>query len=50
MHNNPKDKILQNDIQRGVWALPPTLAVDELKDQLKDVGESNRMTLLFRLP
>mgnify|MGYP001316743026 CR=1 FL=1 len=49
MHKNPKDKILQNDIQRGVWALPPTLAVDELKDELKDVGESNRITLLFRL-
>lgn len=48
MHNNPKDKIMQENIERGVWALPPSLAVDELKEKLKDVGESNRMTLMFK--
>lgn len=49
INNNSKDKILQDNIKRGVWALAPSFAVEELKEELKDVGESNRMTLLFRL-
>tara|TARA_B100002019_G_scaffold290354_1_gene307846 strand:+ start:2170 stop:2961 length:792 start_codon:yes stop_codon:yes gene_type:complete len=47
MHNNPNDKIIQDNIKRGVWALPPSLAVDSLKEELSKVGESNRMTLIF---
>lgn len=43
---NPKDTANWPD---GVWTLPPTLALKE-QDRAKylDVGESDRMTLLFR--
>ena len=45
---NPKDTA---DWEKGVWTLPPTLALGE-KDQQKytAVGESDRMTLRFRKP
>ena len=45
---NPKDK---KDHERGVWRLPPTLALgDEDREYYMSVGESDRMTLLFRKP
>ena len=47
-HNNPKDRILQDNIDRGVWALPPSLSNEDMKEELKEVGESNRMTLRFK--
>ncbi len=40
---NPKDSA---DHPKGVWELPPTLSTK--RDELKPVGESDRMTLLFR--
>lgn len=45
---NPKDDA---DHPRGVWTLPPTLALGE-KDREKylAIGESDRMTLLFHKP
>ncbi len=46
-HNNPKDDILQNQVEGGVWNLPPSLRTD-FKEKYQDVGESNRMTLLFQ--
>jgi predicted methyltransferase len=44
---NPKDT---KDYERGVWALPPSLAgaTDETRPKLLEIGESDRMTLLFR--
>ncbi len=48
---NPNDQPGEDDI---VWRLPPTLATSrdnpELRAELEAVGESNRMTLLFRKP
>ncbi|WP_405228073.1 class I SAM-dependent methyltransferase [Lentisalinibacter sediminis] len=48
---NPADQPTTEDV---VWRLPPTLATSredpELREQLQAVGESNRMTLLFRKP
>ena len=48
---NPDDQPGDNDI---VWRLPPSLATSrdnpELRAELEAVGESNRMTLLFRKP
>lgn len=48
---NPKDKPEEEDI---VWRLPPSLSTskenEELKKQYMDIGESNRMTLLFKKP
>ncbi len=48
---NPKDQAREGDI---VWRLPPTYATSrdnpELKEEMKAIGESNRMTLLFRKP
>ena len=48
---NPADQPTAEDV---VWRLPPTLATSredpELREQLQAVGESNRMTLLFRKP
>ena len=43
---NPKDL---SDHDRGVWTLPPVLALGE-KDKAKyqAIGESERMTLLFK--
>lgn len=40
---NPKDTA---DHSKGVWELPPTLSTK--RDELKAIGESDRMTLLFR--
>ena len=40
---NPKDTA---DHPKGVWELPPTLSTK--RDELKAIGESDRMTLLFR--
>jgi len=44
---NPRDT---KDYERGVWALPPGLAgaTDETRPRLQAIGESDRMTLLFR--
>ncbi|MBN2341705.1 MAG: class I SAM-dependent methyltransferase [Deltaproteobacteria bacterium] len=45
---NPKDT---KDYQRGVWSLPPVLAFGEKdRDRYLEIGESDRMTLLFRKP
>jgi predicted methyltransferase len=45
---NPKDT---RDYEQGVWTLPPTLALgDKDKDKYLAIGESDRMTLLFRKP
>ncbi len=40
---NPRDTA---DHAEGVWEMPPTLATK--REELKDLGESDRMTLLFR--
>ncbi len=43
---NPNDPA---DWERGVWTLPPALAGgDEDRERLTAIGESDRMTLLFR--
>jgi len=43
---NPKDSANWPD---GVWTLPPTLALkDRDKAKYQAIGESDRMTLLFR--
>lgn len=43
---NPKDT---KDYARGVWTLPPAFAAgDENRDKYAAIGESDRMTLLFR--
>lgn len=44
---NPKDT---KDYERGVWMLPPSLAgaTDETRSRMLVIGESDRMTLLFR--
>ena len=46
---NPNDKLGADDV---VWRLPPSLATSredaELKAQMEAIGESDRMTLLFR--
>ena len=44
---NPADPA---DWPGGVWTLPPSLrgATDETRARLLEVGESDRMTLLFR--
>lgn len=45
---NPKDSA---DHPKGVWTLPPSLALgDEDREKYEGVGESDRMTLLFRKP
>jgi predicted methyltransferase len=48
---NPADQPTADDV---VWRLPPTLATSRedpaLRAELEAVGESNRMTLLFRKP
>ena len=42
---NPKDT---KDYERGVWTLPPRLAMgDQDKQKYLDIGESDRMTLKF---
>lgn len=51
INQNPKDQPGENDI---VWRLPPSLVTSrdnpELKAEMEAIGESNRMTLLFRKP
>ncbi len=51
VNQNPAD---QPDADDVVWRLPPTLATSrenpELRAQMEAIGESNRMTLLFRKP
>lgn len=43
---NPRDTA---GWERGVWTLPPVLALgDDNRDQYVAIGESDRMTLLFR--
>jgi predicted methyltransferase len=43
---NPKDT---TDYEKGVWTLPPTLALkDKDKDKYTAIGESDRMTLKFK--
>ena len=45
---NPKDT---KDHPKGVWTLPPRLRLDDLdKEKYESIGESDRMTLLFRKP
>lgn len=51
LNENPKDQPGEED---GVWRLPPSLSTSknnpELQETYKAIGESNRMTLLFRKP
>ena len=51
INNNPADQPEASDI---VWRLPPSYATSrdnpELKEEMKAIGESNRMTLRFRKP
>lgn len=45
---NPRDS---HDHPKGVWTLPPTLAMGDVdRDQYLAIGESDRMTLRFRKP
>ena len=45
---NPKDT---KDHPRGVWTLPPSLRLKEVdRDKYLSIGESDRMTLLFKKP
>lgn len=45
---NPDDT---KDYEKGVWTLPPTLALgDEDRERYLAIGESDRMTLKFRKP
>ncbi|MFK8054100.1 MAG: class I SAM-dependent methyltransferase [Woeseiaceae bacterium] len=45
---NPNDTA---DWEKGVWTLPPVLTNgDENRDKYLEIGESDRMTLLFRKP
>ena len=46
VNSNPKDVPTGDDV---VWRLPPSLrGSDETKDARMAIGESNRMTLLFK--
>lgn len=51
INENPMD---QPTVDDNVWRLPPTLATSkddpELKVRMEQIGESNRMTLLFSKP
>ena len=48
VNSNPKDTA---DHPRGVWTLPPNLGLKEVdKDKYLEIGESDRMTLLFKKP
>ncbi|HET6566210.1 MAG TPA: methyltransferase [Xanthomonadales bacterium] len=51
INENPKDQPGDKDV---VWRLPPTLSIEddneEQADAMRAIGESNRMTLLFRKP
>ena len=45
---NPKDT---KDHPKGVWTLPPRLRLDDVDtEKYESIGESDRMTLLFRKP
>lgn len=45
---NPKDT---KDYKKGVWSLPPSLrAGDGNEQKYRDIGESDRMTLVFMKP
>ena len=45
---NPRDT---HDHPKGVWTLPPTLALGDVdREQYLAIGESDRMTLRFRKP
>jgi predicted methyltransferase len=45
---NPRDTA---DWEQGVWALPPTLGgPDDERERMREIGESDRMTLKFRKP
>ena len=45
---NPKDTA---DHPRGVWTLPPNYRLKDVdRDKYTEIGESDRMTLLFRKP
>jgi predicted methyltransferase len=45
---NPLDT---KDYENGVWTLPPSLRLKDLdKEKYMAIGESDRMTLLFRKP
>ena len=45
---NPKDT---KDYPKGVWTLPPSLRLKDIdKDKYLSIGESDRMTLLFKKP
>ncbi|WP_026376789.1 class I SAM-dependent methyltransferase [Aestuariibacter salexigens] len=46
-HNNPNDTIIRDNVDGGVWNLPPGLRTDD-KEKYSKIGESNRMTLLFQ--
>jgi len=46
VNSNPKDT---KDHPKGVWTLPPNLRLKETnKDKYIEIGESDRMTLLFK--
>lgn len=48
VNNNPKDT---KDYPKGVWTLPPTLAMGDVdKQKYLAIGESDRFTLKFRKP
>jgi predicted methyltransferase len=48
INNNPKDT---KDYPKGVWTLPPTLALGDVdKQKYLAIGESDRFTLKFRKP
>ncbi len=45
---NPKDS---TNHPRGVWTLPPSYRLKEVdRNKYKNIGESDRMTLLFKKP
>ena len=45
---NPKDT---KDHPRGVWTLPPNFSLKEVdREKYEAIGESDRMTLLFKKP
>ncbi len=51
INENPKDQPGEKDI---VWRLPPSLSLEDDSEEsvnaMRAIGESNRMTLLFRKP
>jgi predicted methyltransferase len=48
INSNPKDTA---DHPMGVWTLPPNLRLkDQDREKYLAIGESDRMTLLFRKP